>query len=470
MTWGSRVARALNIIWVLPLIVTRFSGEEIKLWYSFTAFWTLASVLDLGFNATFIRLLSYSVANKNATNQSEAFAFNAKELIPVMKLVYGALSLLMILAAGFAFFFLQKNIAATPNPEDSFLAFLVFGIGSSVFMGGNLFVSTLQGVNKVALVMKWDALSNFGSSVTSILVLSLGGGILELAIAQQFWIVLNVIRNRWLCQKEELYTLYRKVAFHYHTFLKAFQVAWKSGAGAFMSLGLSQVLALYYSMVSSTETGAAYLITLNILHQVNVFAHAPFYSKLPLLAQLRAKNDIQQLAERAQQGMQWSYVTLLMGFLGIGLFGSKLLELLGSNAQIVSPTVYFAMCIALLVERYGAMHIQIYTTTNHIIWHIANGISGLINLLAVFLLFSKLDVLAFPLGSLAGSLLFYSWYSAKHSYQSLPGSSWAFEKKVWLFPLPILLLFCASSASLVFYPEEVGQWLDHLFSVLDFFR
>lgn len=455
MTWASRFARALNIIWVFPLIVTKFSTSDIEMWYSFTALIGLVSIVDFGFNSTFIRFLSFAQVSNN--KDSQEYNFTADEIIPVMQRVYLVLILIAFLGFFIAYGALEVNMSSSDNPELTLRAFIVTAIGSCLFISGNYFLSYLMGINKVALVMRWDAFSNMGSVITSAIVLSNEGNILSLAIAQQSWVIFNVIRNIWLCYKSPLFKKSLNGQYRHSIFLKIGEKAWKSGIGVWMTLGVTQLLALFYAKVSSTNLGASYLLSLNILQQINVFAQAPFYSKLPLFSQLRASGDLKTLIRMAQRGMTLSYITLLVGFIGIITLGQQLLAFINSKTSLVSTELWFLMCISLLIERYGAMHIQLYTTTNKIIWHITTLVSGCLNLIGVYLMFPTYGVFALPFGSLLGNVAFYAWYSAMHSYKSIHLSFWQFEKIVWKYPIYGVLIFCMISYLLIKYPDMLNQ-------------
>jgi len=87
------------------------------------------------------------------------------------------------------------------------------------------------------------------------------------------------------------------------------------------------------------------------------------------------------------------------------------------------------------------MHMQLYLTTNHVISHIADGISGLIFCVVGFLLVNYLGIYAIPIGMLAGYLGFYAWFAAYHSLKSLSVGFFVFEKKAMLFPFMFFILF-----------------------------
>jgi hypothetical protein len=143
----------------------------------------------------------------------------------------------------------------------------------------------------------------------------------------------------------------------------------------------------------------------------------------------------------AKRGMLLAYWTYVAGFIGLGVLATPLLRLIGSNAEFVNPLLWGLMGLSMFAERYGAMHIQLYSTTNHIIWHIANGVSGVIYLVAALVLFKQIGVYAFPVGTLAGYLGFYCWYSAMHSYKAFGLKFWEFEMFTTIPPLISILFF-----------------------------
>jgi hypothetical protein len=99
------------------------------------------------------------------------------------------------------------------------------------------------------------------------------------------------------------------------------------------------------------------------------------------------------------------------------------------------------MGVAIFAERYGAMHLNLYSTTNHIISHVANGVAGVLFVAVSMGLASRAGVFAFPLGLLVGNLGFYAWYSALHSYRAFHLRFWSFERGIVLPPLAIVLLY-----------------------------
>ena len=105
MTWMSYSTKALSLFIVLPLILKQFSAEEISLWYLFSSIITLTSLADLGFKATFSRIIAFAMggAKDVAIFKGDAVVHHAKpnwklieKICSNMNIIYIFLTLLLI--------------------------------------------------------------------------------------------------------------------------------------------------------------------------------------------------------------------------------------------------------------------------------------------------------------------------------------------------------------------------------------
>ena len=459
MTWSSYLSRSLSLLLVFPLILTRFDTADIALWYLFTTIIALQALADAGFSPTFERVLAYALGGA-APDQLKALRQPVEQadgepnwqmvaqICATMRVVYTRLTLVAVAALGtLGTWAVVRPIAQSPDAEAAWMAWGVILLGSTVMLRGNTFSAYLQGMNRIALLRRWEALTGLGAILTSFTVLLLGGGLLDLIIAHQSWMVLNVLRNRWLCRAIDggRFKTFTSKAVNPTVFAAVWPSAWRSGLGIAMTYGLIQLSGVIYAQLGSTEQVAMYLLSLQLMTMTSRFSQAPFYSKLPMLARLRALGDTDGQIRLARRGMALSHWTFVLGFVGLGLFATPLLGLIGSNAAFADPLLWALLGLGMLVERYGAMHIQLYSTTNHIIWHVVTGVSGTIYLLVSLVLYQSIGVYAFPVGSLAGYVGFYSWYAAKHSYQTFHLRFWSFERATVLLPLTTMLIYVAGS-------------------------
>jgi len=468
MTWGSFFSRSLSLIIVLPLILTRLSTEEIALWYLFMTIISFQMLIDIGFSPTFSRVIAYAMGGAGVddlkspkdTNNGQANWKTLELICSEMRVIYSRLGILWpMLLVIFGTLALVKPVSLVQNTFSVWIAWGVILVVSTVTLRGNIYSVYLQGINQIALLRRWEAITSIGAIVTSFLVLILGGGLLGLVLAHQGWQLFNILRNRWLSGVVEdgRFKNFARGRKNKKVFDSVWPSAWRSGVGHFMTYGLLQASGILYAQVGSASGVASYLLALRLIQTVSQFSQAPFYSKLPALARLFAEDKKDELVAFAKRGMSLSYWCYVAGFISLGLVGEPLLKLIGSNADFPTHLLWSLLGLAFFVERYGAMHLHLYSTTNHIIWHIANGITGVIYIVVSFMLFRLVDVYAFPLGLIAGYLGFYSWYSAIHSYRTFKLNFITFEKSTIFAPLCVIIIYIIIEMSTDGYLREITE-------------
>jgi O-antigen/teichoic acid export membrane protein len=454
-TWGSFAARTLSLVAVFPLVLARFSAEQVVVWSLLSSIIGLQMLADLGFGSTFSRVIAYAMGGSNNLvdfrNPKRVHGGGKPDwevigrICSTMGTVYGRLTVVSVIAlASFGTWSLIKPIDALPERTEAWLAWAVVLATTAITFRGNAYSAYLQGINQIALLRRWEIATSLGAVVTSTTVLFAGGGLLGLVAANQIWLVIATVRNRWLCGAVEQGRFFSQCGqgFDRPIFQAVWPSAWRSGVGIALTSGLIQASNLLYAQWGPVQQVASYLIALRLIQAVSQFSQAPFYSKTPLLARLHSEGKLDEQVRVARRGMLLSYWAYGLGFVTIGLGAAPLLALIGSRTPFVDPLLWVLMGIAFFCERYGAMHLQLYTTTNHIIWHIVTLVHGIIFAAVTVCAFGVLGVYALPVGLLAGYLGFFSWYCAAHSYRAFRLRFWSFEKATSLAPLAFILVYC----------------------------
>jgi hypothetical protein len=208
-----------------------------------------------------------------------------------------------------------------------------------------------------------------------------------------------------------------------------------------MSFGVMQMSGVLVAQLADQSKVNSYLLGLRLIQAMNQIAVAPFATKLPFLARLFASGRRVELIQVATRGMRLGYWSFVIPFIISGLIGPHLLELINSQTQMPDKPMWIAFGFAIIAERYGAMHIQLYTLTNRVVWHIANGGAGVIMMATWSMLYWKIGLLVFPLGMALANIAFYSWYCSMHSHKEfalpLPG----FDASTLMWPLIALTLY-----------------------------
>ena len=459
MSWGSLASKLGGMLVLLPLLLHHFSPPDIVIWLLFGTIVSLQVIADIGFSQTFIRSIAcaegglsislLSDMRKPPIKKEVTEPLNVETLLRLVATMKHTYCRLTILAMSFlvpiGFYALEKPIEQSTNQESAWIASGIVLFTTVFSLWGNIYSAFLQGRNQVALLRRWEMLMSLAGIGTAVCVLLLGGNLLAVVIAQQIWLIMAVIRNYWLCKDDELFILGMKMKSDKETISAIWPSAWRSGVGVLMSFGIIQFSGMIYAQIAQTKEVSAYLLALRLIQTISQFSQAPFYSRLPTLAKLRSQGDIDEQLKVAKKGMCFSHLTFFAGFIIVGMFAQDLLEVIKSQSIFISPLLWSLLGLAFFLERFGAMHIQLYSTTNHIIWHVANGYTGLVMSILAFFLYPIIGVLAFPSAMIFSYCFIYSGIATYHSYRAFPIKVIEFELYNSILP------FCTSFALWVIF-------------------
>ena len=452
MTYGSFFTRSLSLVVVLPFLLTRLSTEEIYLWYLFLSIAGFQLLVDMGFSPTFSRVIAYAMAGedlqslkspKGGANGSPNWK-TLESIWSTMRFVYvrlGTAWFLLLLCIGTLA--VSGPVTVMNDATSAWISWCVVLVVSFVTFRGIVYSAYLQGVNKIAVLRRWEIITAVGSAISSVLVLVWLEDLLALVLVSYGWGLLNVARNRWLAGRvhERRLSGFMESGKNEAVMQAVWSSTWRTGVGVLMSYGIVQSSGVIYAQVATPAEAATYFLTLRMIQVVSQFSQAPFYSKLPKLASMYSVGSYSELVAFAKKGMQLSYLSFVIGFVLLGIIGDRLLPYIGSNAEFPGTVLWGLFGIAYFFERYGAMHINLYSTTNNIINHVANGVSGIVYIFTGAVLYGYIGILAFPAALIAGNAGFYAWYAARHSYRAFGLEFLSFELTAMIPFLAVLLLY-----------------------------
>lgn len=453
-SWGSTIMRTLSFVLVLPLILSHFSTVETALILLFFTILHMQMMLDMGFSATFGRVIAYAMGGaikfddlRNPIDRIQNGTPNLLGLEKIyftMKKVYIILSLAwLIILSCIGTWFVKDLILQLKNPLEGWVSWALIILLSSIRLYSVQYTALLMGKNKIAIVRKIETLHYFLVLITSLFVLSNGGGLIWYIIVSQIYIFLELILKRhYSVNIESQHLKYSKYKhFDKDIFQQIYPSSWRTGLGVAIGIAIPYGAGVAYGKIGTPEEVSSYLLALNLMGVLIRLSMAPFYSKIPRLARLRAENKTKEQIDLSKRGMLFSFSTLVFGFIVVGSIGNTVLYYIESQTTFVNANLWCLLGLAAFFERYGAMHIQLYSTTNHIKMHIANGVSGIIYILFVIPLYNIYGVYALPLSQLVCYILWYDWYSAIKTYKYF-NLSIDYELKTSLIPLLVILLYC----------------------------
>ncbi len=455
MTWGNLSAKSSSLVILLPVVLTTFSKEDIVVWYLYFTVVSLQLLLDFGFLPTFTRLFSYAYSGltikeienikDHKTAKGDVNWESLQYLFIATKKIYLKLAIFsFIVAITLGSYMAYDPVSRSSHPYESWIGWAIVVFIASFNLYTNSYVALLNGMDKVAIVQRWQMLSSlfavFGSTIVIVLTKSLLFGIITYYLSY----LINFIVNAQLVKK---YYQYPSTPIKDSILIALIKytiwpTAWKSGVGVAMSMGLIQFSGMVVAKLETSVLASSYMIALQIIRAISSFSQAPFYSRLPYFAQLYSKNRIEELIRLSKDRMQKSFLVFISMYLVVGLFADHLLQLIGSHTTFVNSTMWILLGFAFLLERYGAMYLQLYTLTNHIVWHIANGITGIIMVLFAILLYGYYGIYSFPLAMVIAYGVFYVPYITKKTYTEFNLNFKIQEKSIFILAL---ILFSISS-------------------------
>lgn len=455
-TWASLGTQSLGLLAVLPLVLTSLSENEIAVYYLFATVIGFQALFQLGFQPTFVRLIGYALAGCRVENMGDLVALKSsgvantnersqdslEAICGSMRRINELLSLWTFILLGIVGTLLMVvPIGRLENTKGAWIGWVLIVFVSAIRVNRNGYDAYLLGANHVALSQRWQALFNVGKIISMILTLLVYPSLVAVILVNQVWILLSIIRSWQLSHwvSEGQFHQWSKQPFKDSVLKMVWSKSWRSGVGQVGGKVTQQSLGIVYAQFATGSAVASYLLALQLIDIVERFARAPFYSKLPLLNRLRAQGEECRLMDVARRGMLFSYITYLLGFGVLSTFGHSSLVIIDANVGFPSLLLWYLIGFAYFTQRFGANHIQLYSTTNRIIWHWANCIQGVVTIIASLYLGPRYGGVGFAASILLGSLC-YTAYSVTFSYGIFKISRLRFESHAAIAPFCLLML------------------------------
>jgi len=458
MTWASQITRVGSLLFVLPLVLRKFSDAEVAAWYLFMGMITLSALADFGFRGTFIRLFAFGAGG---ATDIEVLSGNVRaeksdpnwdlieRLASTMRRIYAVTSVtILVVLATVGTAAMWRPLDAVPDRRAAWIAWGLICVTATAEFQGRVYKNFLDGLNHVAMARRVETLTKLGAILTSFAVMLLAPTLLNLVIANRAWAFLNVFRDRFLARRvnDARFASFRALPFERAFFSKVWRPAWRSGVAGLLSTGLANVTGVVYAQFAGTSALAAYLFAVKLISEIRNLTYAPLYSKLPLLGRLRAQGDVVELVRVSRRGINTSYAVFLLGVLVVGFGAEWGLHLIESRTTFVPTPLWWLLAIGYFGNRVGAMHMQLYQTTNDVVAHIWDSAAGVVLALIMITLVGSIGVYAFPIAIIAAYLALHAPVSLVYSYRA---SNLGPREFVMAFVAPPLVVLATLAALLV---------------------
>lgn len=443
--------RLLGGVLVLPLIVRKLPSDHLGLWYVFLTLQGIATLFDLGFSPAVTRGAGYIWAGaqqlkKFGVARVEAYQPTPTEpnyellngLVVTMRLYYrffGVASGLVMLIAGGAWIWLKTQ--HLPDATTLRLSYVVFVFGGFLNATGDLWPALLSGINGVRIAQK----ILLGSTLINFLVTA-GGLFAHFGIwALVFGTVGGGCFIRWSGRAFFVHLagtqLNPRAPVQFKLIASLWPMAWRSGLvslGAFLVLSANTLICSAFLDLKLT---ASYGLSLSLIGMLTYASSIFTQIKLPIVNQLRAIGQTQEIVELWIQRTRISIAIYIFGGLFLIFSGNYVLQLVGSKTMLLPRAE-----LALAVLVFGlAMHHVLYAwlviSENQNPFVLPSLLSGAGTVLFSVLLTPHLGILGMLVAQGCTEACFDNWWPIYRAIQGL-GLSWT-EYWIRYFQRPVRL-------------------------------
>lgn len=452
LTWASMILKALATLGTVPLIVHFFSSDEFAIWSILLTLLSLQLIVESGISTVFIRVFAYSRL-RGATDHTRENDLGITELkhgFPkadflarldyIAHLIYmgvGLCTVITLLVFG--------SIAILPRApllEHSFnawLSLIAMALVGAYRAYSGRYQSLMLGYDKFPETRIIECVSWALCFVCTLSAIVLSQNFLFSALIFSgsqliFPILLKRLRDKFV---EENELIPSPSSFLDKCLLTdLFTPMWRSVAGVFIFLAAFFGTGLIISTALASSDAAIFLLLVNLSRYLMQFSQVPFTVKIPQLTLLHAhgkQDDILKITKRSMTASMW----LLTGaVIFVALLWDQAALHLKLDTINLDTALWGAIGLVTLLERYGAMHLQLYSTTNHIIWHWLNSLAALILTIVTAMLVAWIGLWSWVVGYLF-SMLAYSLISHRHSFKAFGFPFPKFDLHTFIIPLSI---------------------------------
>ncbi len=440
---------------LFPWVLKTYTTAQVAYWQVLGLIFGIQVLAESGFGQSFVRAISYGYSGvEDLDGKTKTGEYKSQPNVNLLTRIFGTMqsvynvtsTILVILIMLLGIPAVSKRISAiklesseyfwiTPLPTEVVLWFLFFcvTISTTIAFRCGMYSAATLGLQKVTKLRKWESLVGGAGIISSYIAIRFKCSFEVFILVNQVWCVVGGVVNRWVGRKEIRDVivnippkLYDPQIFN-HIWLRA----WRSGLGVLFSYLVVQGTGLIYAQGNDTVGIANYLLAVRLLQVISQASQAPFYSKIPEFAVDWARGAVPELVQKASQSMKLSLLAFVVPWALGGIFGPAILERLESKTPFPTNGVWTLLGISIICERYGAMHLQLYSVTDRIVWHIVNGVAGLFYSITAFVLFPKFGILGVCLSALLANLLIYSAISSSLSRRAFRLSVVDFDLKTF---------------------------------------
>jgi O-antigen/teichoic acid export membrane protein len=410
---------------LFPFILRMMPSETVGMWTIFTTITAFGGLLDMGFNSSFARNVTYVFSGvrslkakgyESITDENKTIDYGLlKGVISTMRWFYFRIALvLFIFLATVGTYYVHTLLNDYHNShQEVYIAWIILCLISTYNLFTLYYDALLQGKG---LVKKSKQVTIIGQGVYLVIAACLilfGFGLIAIVSAQAS----SVLIIRWLSYrvfftKETKQNLNAATSRSRKDVLKviapnALKIGFTS-IGSFLVQKSSTIIGSLFLTLSEI---ASYNITITLIGIIAGLAGIYTGTYQPKIAQLRVENNSNKIKELYLRGQVVLLLTFFAGGVVLTFFGEWALQLIGSKTQLMPPLIIAVATLIFFLESNHGIAGNILLSKNEVPFFKASLLTGVASVLLLFLFFNltKMQLWAMILAPGIAQLVYQNW-------------------------------------------------------------
>lgn len=351
---------------ITPLIMYFLNDDMLGLWYVFLSIGNIITLFDFGFSSTLSRNVAYVWSGASELKkESGVTAKNDKpnwyllnKVIKTCKIVYLAVSviaiIIMMTVGSFYIKYISRDIAGYAH----FVAWFIYCIAAYLNLFYGYYTTFLKGVGNVQGQNKARIIGRVFQIVISLVLLSMGFGIVGVSLAFLF----DGLLYRGICKvfffkfRNIGQTLKEKnIACSFEEVKELFYIvwhnAWRDGVVQISNYLATQAMTIITSLFLSLSQTGIYSISLQLLTTIASVASAMFNAELPELQSLFISNEEKKTKYLVSKVMFVYFFLFWIGVIAFVIVGIPVLKLIKPSYEFSIPFIFAMAFYQFMLQR-----------------------------------------------------------------------------------------------------------------------
>ncbi|SOC44726.1 O-unit flippase-like protein [Salinicoccus kekensis] len=429
------LVQGINAI-LLPFVLFFLTPNELGLWYTFTALYGLAMLIDFGFQSTVSRHVSYVWSGADTVKSlgydvvKEENSFNESffiKLLSNIKFIYYIMGIIiLIVLSTIGTFYIVKVSIDELDILIVLISWTLYMTAIILNIAFSFWNSFLKGIGAIKYYNQTLIIAKFTQLLLSILFLFLGYGILGVSIAYFISVIVNrIILSKFFYKFHKRTSILKgkiKPKFQKNIIRSLLPNTFKAGVVSVSNYLILNFPILLSSYFLSLEFSGKFGLVSQIITLILTISNSYYNTYLSKFNYYRVKGQNKEILNLFKKSVAINYFINILAFISFLIFGDMILGVIASNQELLPLHILIIIIMYRFLYNNQNIFVTLLSTKNTLPYYKSFLISALVTVLIQIVLLNinpSIYSIIFPI--LFVQLIFNNWYWPRVVIKDLKG-------------------------------------------------